>query len=1167
MRQTSIFKFRLYVADNLLNSAKAHKKLAALCQTYLAGRHEIEIVDALSEPQRALKDGISMTPTLIRLWPRPSLTTVGAIHQTQVAAEVLGVDDAGSVTSEPALPAVDNRREIEALIETLHETEGRLETLTAGEVDTVSNRAGRVLMLRRAQEHLRHTEVSRHATVLNALPAHIAMLDSHGRIAAVNDDWRRFAQANGMQGDSFGVGLNYLEICDAVTGGCSSEARPVAAGIRSVLCGERNSYSIEYPCHSPSEQRWFLATVTPLSDDLVGCAVVTHIDVTQRKRGEMEQRVVRQLLDNIVDNIPTAVHLKSINDGFRIRLWNKAAEAMYGMPRADAIGHNVHELWPADDADRMDASDLELVARGGMQEFSDRAVPTRGQGTIRAHMRKVVLRDVGGLATHVLVVADDITSRVAQQALLRESERRFSDLLRNVELAAVMLDREAHITYCNPHLLRITGWQQEEVIGQDWFELFMPAELGDMKPVFAALLADLPEAWHVEQEIYTRTRARRLIRWNNSVLRAGTGEVIGTASIGEDITEQTRAGIRIKRLNRVYAMQSGINSLQVRVEDRDELFREACRIAIEDGGFSMAWVGMLDPDKLKIDLLASAGVGEELLTAIRDSLASVQDMQPEYAAVARRLGDKKAVVFNDLQNAPEFGFGAKHLESGVRSMVILPLTVQDEMAGVLALCASEVDYFSEEDLALLRELAGDIAFAVDHIAKKDRLDYLSYYDVLTGLANRSLLLERLAQFLRSAADNGHKLALFMIDVERFKNINDSMGQAAGDALLRQIAEWLTSTVENPSLLARIGADRFAIVRPALEPGDDLEEVIARRLRAFTNHGFRIDDTVVRIAFKAGIAVFPQDGADAETLFRNTEAALKQAKALGERHLFYHRKMTVKVAGKVTLENQLRQALDKGEFVLHYQPKVDVRSGKLTSAEALIRWNDPRTGLVAPGLFIPILEETGLIYEVGRWALRKAVEDNLRWRRAGLNAVSIAVNVSPLQLRNRGFIGEIEQVTGIDPATAAGLELEITESLIMEDVRHSIDSLKRIRALGVRIAIDDFGTGFSSLSYLARLPADSLKIDQSFVRDMTASPQGLALVSTIIDLGHALNLKVVAEGVETEEHARLLRLLQCDEMQGYLVSRPLPADAFEVGFLTPAVVRPAHASPPDGVMDF
>jgi diguanylate cyclase (GGDEF)-like protein len=404
--------------------------------------------------------------------------------------------------------------------------------------------------------------------------------------------------------------------------------------------------------------------------------------------------------------------------------------------------------------------------------------------------------------------------------------------------------------------------------------------------------------------------------------------------------------------------------------------------------------------------------------------------------------------------------------------------------------------------------------------------------------------------MRSAVSGGHKLALFLIDLERFKNINDSLGQPAGDALLIQVAEWLTRNAGDANLLARVGADHFAAVLPEVKRDGDVTRFLEKTMAAFLDHPFRLNDAVFRITAKVGVALFSDDGADADTLFKNAEAALKKAKASGDRYLFYTRRMTATVAGNLTLENQLRQALDNEEFVLHYQPKVNLVSGKLTGAEALIRWNDPRTGLVPPGRFIPILEETGLIYDVGRWALRQAIEDHLRWRTAGLAAVRVAVNVSPLQLRSRSFIAEVKQAIGIDAQAAAGLELEITESLIMENIEHSIASLQAIRTLGVTIAIDDFGTGFSSLSYLAKLQVDTLKIDSSFVNDMTASSQGLALVSTIISLSHALKLRVVAEGVETEEQSRLLRLLNCDEMQGYLFSKPLPGEIFETRFLAP-----------------
>ena len=628
------------------------------------------------------------------------------------------------------------------------------------------------------------------------------------------------------------------------------------------------------------------------------------------------------------------------------------------------------------------------------------------------------------------------------------------------------------------------------------------------------------------------------------------GAFAGYQGVGVDITERKSAEARVAYLNRIYAMLSGTNALIARALDRDELFTEACRIAVAAGGFRMAWIAIVDRSVMKIVPVASAGADARYMTALKEGLASSRGAVAGDTAAARAIRERTFVVFSDLADNPAVMFGKEYATAGIGSMAVLPLIVADEPVGVLALFASERDFFHDSELKALTELTDDISFGIDHLGKRERLDYLAYYDQLTGLANRSLFLDRVAQFLRAAAGGGHKLALFLIDVERFKNINDSLGRPAGDEILKQVGTWLTSNAGDASLLGRLDADHFAAVMPEVRREGDLAHLVESTLDAFVGHPFHHGDSVFRLAAKVGVALYPEDGADADTLFKNAEAALKMAKASGARYLFHTRAMTDMTAGKLTLENQLRQALDNEEFVLHYQPKVNLVSGKLTGAEALIRWNDPRTGLVPPGRFIPILEETGLIHDVGRWALKQAIADYLRWRDTGLAAVRIAVNVSPLELHDRGYIAEIGQAIGIDPQAAAGLELEITESLIMEDVRHSIASLNAIRAMGVTIAIDDFGTGFSSLSYLARLPVDTLKIDRTFVSDMTAGPQGLSLVSTIINLARSLKLKVVAEGVETEEQSRLLRLLSCDDMQGFLLSKALPVAEFEERFLAP-----------------
>jgi len=299
-------------------------------------------------------------------------------------------------------------------------------------------------------------------------------------------------------------------------------------------------------------------------------------------------------------------------------------------------------------------------------------------------------------------------------------------------------------------------------------------------------------------------------------------------------------------------------------------------------------------------------------------------------------------------------------------------------------------------------------------------------------------------------------------------------------------------------------------------------------------------TEFRISTRAGVALFPSDGEDADTLYRNAEAALKKSSS-GDRYLFYTKQMTERIAEKLSLENKLRRALEEDEFVLYYQPKVDVDTRRMVSAEALIRWRSPELGLVPPLHFIPLLEETGLILQVGAWALRRASLDHRDWAGQGLKAPRIAVNVSPIQLRQHDFV-DVLKLAISDGVAPPGIDLEITESLVMEDIQANIGKLASVRGLGVNIAIDDFGTGYSSLGYLAKLPVQSLKIDRSFIIAMVDDPDTMTLVSTIVSLAHSLRLKVVAEGVDSEDQAEALRRLRCDEMQGYLFSRPLPLDA-------------------------
>jgi diguanylate cyclase (GGDEF)-like protein/PAS domain S-box-containing protein len=871
-------------------------------------------------------------------------------------------------------------------------------------------------------------------------------------------------------------------------------------------------------------------------------------DITERKRAAQALHDSRQRLDRLVMTAIDAI--VTVDEERRIVLSNPAAENMFGYSAEELRGQPLDRLLPEHLRTKQSAD----MAQPGGAEFTGRQGGVlRRIGGLRKNGEKFKIEaSISGFESagrrFFTAILRDITERQRALDELRESERRFSDMLSNVDLASIMLDRNATIDYCNDYFLNLTGWKREEVIGGSFIEMFVPLDLHDeVAAVYKAMLANLPRAWHHENYILTRAGERRLIRWNNSVLRSNLGEVIGIASIGEDCTEQQRADIRIKRLNRVYAVLSEISALIVRVRDRDELFREACRIVVEAGAFRMAWIGMLDPATLEGKVVAWHGGKEDYVNKIK---LTARDGTPDSEQPAcRALRQSQPFICNDIASDPLLApLRYELLTRGHKSVGCFPLTVAGKPRAVLALFAAECNAFDQQETQLLLELAGNISFAIDHLEKRERLNYLAYYDELTGLANRSLFLERVAQYMRSAVSGGLKLALGLIDLERFKNINHSLGRPSGDALLRQVADWLTHNLGDAGLLARVGTDHFAVVLPGIKSEAELARLLEQTMEAFVQYPFRLNDAVFHIGAKVGVALCPDDGIEADILFKNAEAALRKAKVAGDRYLFYAQRMTDTVVGRLNLENHLRAAVDNSEFVLYYQPKLSLLTGELTGAEALIRWNDPRSGLVMPGQFIPILEQTGLIHEVGRWALRRAIEDYLHWRASGMTAVRIAVNVSALQLRNRGFIDEIRQVLSINPHAAAGLELEITESLIMEDVKHNSASLQAIRDMGVRIAIDDFGTGFSSLSYLSKLPVDTLKIDRSFVNDMTDGQQGLVLVSTIINLAHSLKLKVVAEGVETTEQSGLLKSLGCDEMQGYLFSKPVPRDIFESRYL-------------------
>lgn len=438
-----------------------------------------------------------------------------------------------------------------------------------------------------------------------------------------------------------------------------------------------------------------------------------------------------------------------------------------------------------------------------------------------------------------------------------------------------------------------------------------------------------------------------------------------------------------------------------------------------------------------------------------------------------------------------------------------------------------------------------LGFAIDITERKrseKRAEHLATHDSLTQLPNRSLLHDRLAHAIAHASRSGRMIAVMFLDLDRFKLINDSLGHTAGDSLLVAIAQRLKCAVREGDTVARQGGDEFVVVLEEITGTEDATRIAEQIIRA-VSQPVSLSGHDLTVSTSVGISLYPKDEQDPDTLLKDADTAMYLAKELGGNTFqFFDKAMNAQVLGRLLIENGLRQALEKGEFVLHYQPIVDLRSGRVQAVEALVRWTHPEKGLILPLEFIPIAEETGQIIKIGSWVLRKACQQCRQWQEMGLPKVRMSVNLSVQQLVSPGLAGTIGAVlkeTGLEPGL---LELEITETELMQDVGRAVNTLHELSATGVTLAIDDFGTGYSSLSYLKALPIHTLKIDRSFVRDVVEDGNDAAIVSATIAMAHNMGLRVIAEGVQTAQQLGFLQQHQCDEAQGYFFSSPITAEA-------------------------
>jgi diguanylate cyclase (GGDEF)-like protein len=441
-------------------------------------------------------------------------------------------------------------------------------------------------------------------------------------------------------------------------------------------------------------------------------------------------------------------------------------------------------------------------------------------------------------------------------------------------------------------------------------------------------------------------------------------------------------------------------------------------------------------------------------------------------------------------------------------------------------------------IALATDLAG---IAIESSLADERIRYLAHYDELTSLPNRFLFNQMLEQSLTRARQHNHKLATLFLDLDRFKNINDTFGHGIGDDVLREVGARFRACLRGSDRIARMGGDEFFILLESIEQASEITDV-ARRILEVAARPFFIKGEECQLSASIGVAVFPEDGEDGDTLLKNADIAMYRAKSQGKNTFeFYSASKNIHTVQRMSLESRLRRAVENKEFVLHYQPRVDLQTGSIKAVEALVRWQHPERGLLSPVEFISIAEETGLIIPLGRNILEMAVSDALLFERAQGKPLRTAVNLSVRQLNETDFVQEVGDLLRTKNLEASALELEITESLLIQNPDHAERVIGELRAMGIAVAIDDFGTGYSSLTYLKRFPVETVKIDRSFIDDLPGNANDLAITQAIIAMTHSLGLSVVAEGVETEEQAATLKRMGCDEYQGYLFSRPVPIE--------------------------
>lgn len=830
----------------------------------------------------------------------------------------------------------------------------------------------------------------------------------------------------------------------------------------------------------------------------------------------------------------------------------------------------------------------------------------------------------------------------------------------------------------NNQLCDMLGYTREEIIDTSLASLMLN---GDTDSEMQAMMLDLSDGYQSEKQLRHKDGHIIYANVDTRCVRADNRRISFIITVIEDISLRKASESELRKQTNLYNMLSHTNQSIVHCQDRADLFQRVCQTAIDDGGFSLAMIAQCSSEKDDLNIIHVAGDHSGFCQWITEQKRYAPEIIPRTGAM-QAIYQQQNIVINDyLHEHLTAPFRKMAEKANISSAGYYLIHENGQLFGVIALYASEVNFFTEKVQATLEEVAGDVGFALENLKRDQqliaserlfhnlttfvqvgifrlnldgklvyinefgtallqikrntareswlnkivpadleqlhqcwlpsllhqgesemecqlqlpnnqlswliiharaetnaqgdvigyigtltdirkiketeaRLKYQAHYDPLTQLPNRTLLALNLNQSLQAATLNNQRIALLILDLDRFKDVNDSFGHPMGDALLQEVARRLQQHLQMTNKISRLGGDEFTILLDS-NPPRELINAIAYDIIQLMKRPFHLpNDRDVMLGASVGISLYPEHGTTPEELMQKADAAMYHAKASGRNcYKYFSDELTGLADHRLDMEIQLKRAIEKSEFRVYFQPQTDIQTGKIIGAEALIRWQDPLRGLIPPIQFIPLAEETGLIKLIGEWVLKETCRQGKQWLDNGLPPLTLAVNISPIQFHYSDLFSTVIRTLSETGFPAHLLELELTESALMDRENEAIAILTQLQAEGVKLAIDDFGTGYSSLSYLKRLPLDVLKIDKSFVDDIPHKKDDMEIAATIVAIAHTLRLKVLAEGVETEQQLAFLSEQGCDCYQGYLMSKPVPAEQFE------QLLRENHALPP------